>query len=187
MNRRLLLLATFLAIPSFASAQRSRTASDRRTELFDKDSSSAKQAPAVRARDVEDMSPIKLIIDKRKDLKLTDAQISQLKDSDGKLKEKNAPLLKAIDSLVRDLRWTGGSRAPSEEDRARMRDARTGLMSTVGEIRSNYDASAKEALATFDPEEQANASEMLEKQKQDAEKYFQERLSGGERRGGDRQ
>ena len=185
MNRRFLLLAAFVAIPSFVSAQRSRTASDRRTELFDKDSSSAKQAPAVRARDIEDMSPIKLIVDKRKDLKLTDAQISQLKDSDGKLKERNAPLLKAVDSLVRDLRWTGGTRSPSDEDRTRMRNARMGLLSTVGEIRSNYDASAKDALATLDSEQQGKANELLEKQKQDAVKYLQERLNGGERRGGE--
>ena len=185
MNRRFLLLAAFLAIPSFVSAQRTRTASDRRTDLFDKDSSAAKQGPAVRARDIEDMSPIKLIIDKRKDLKLTDAQLAQLKDSDGKLKERNAPLLKAIDSLVRDLRWTGGTRSPSDEDRARMRNARMGLMTTVGEIRSNYDASAKDALTTLDAEQQSKANELLEKQKQDAEKYLQERLNGGERRGGE--
>jgi hypothetical protein len=184
-NRRFLLLAAFVAIPSLASAQRSRTASDRRTELFDKDSSSAKQAPVVRARDLEDMSPIKLMIDKRKDLKLTDAELSQLKDSDGKLREKNAPLLKAVDSLVRDLRWTGGTRSPSDEDRTRIRNARIGLMSTVGEIRANYDASAKEALATFDADQQPKANEMLDKQKQDAEKYLQERLNGGERRGGE--
>jgi hypothetical protein len=184
-NRRFLLLAVFLAIPSFASAQRTRTASDRRTDLFDKDSSSAKQAPAVRARDIEDMSPIKLIIDKRKDLKLTDAQISQLKDSDGKLKEKNAPLLKAIDSLVRDLRWNAGSRAPSDEDRARMRNAHMGLMSTVGEIRANYEASAKEALASFDADQQTKVNETLEKQRQETDKYLQERLNGGERRGGE--
>src|SRR5690242_5362194 len=72
-NRRtILLVATFVTLPAIASAQRSRTASDRRTELFDKDSTSSRQAPMVRGRDLEDMSPIKLMIDKRKDLKLTD-------------------------------------------------------------------------------------------------------------------
>lgn len=181
MNARLVFLAAFVALPSLASAQRTRTASDRRTELFDKDSSS-RQAPAVRTRDIEDMSPIKLMIDKRKDLKLTDAQLSQLKDSEAKLKEKNAPLLKAVDSLARDARSNGAAR--SDEDRARIRNARMGLMSAVGEIRSNYDASAKEALATFDAEQQGKANELLDKQKQEAEKYLQERVSGGERRGG---
>jgi len=178
-NARILFVAALAALPSLASAQRTRTASDRRTELFDKDSAS-RQAPAVRTRDLEDMSPIKLMIDKKKDLKLTDAQLSQLKESDNKLKEKNAPLLKAVDSLARDAR----SNARSDEDRARMRNARMSLMTTVGEVRMNYDAAAKEALATFDAEQQTKANELLDKQKQDAEKYMQERLGGGERRGG---
>lgn len=180
MNARLVFLAAVVVLPSLASAQRTRTASDRRTELFDKDSSS-RQAPGVRPRDIEDMSPIKLMIDKRRDLKLTDAQLSQLKDSEAKLKEKNAPLLKAVDSLAHDARSAGRS----DEERARSRNARMSLMSTVGDIRANYDASAKEALATFDADQQAKANELLDKQKQDTEKYLQERLGGGERRGGD--
>ena len=187
MSRRFLIIATLIALPStqptIAAAQRSRTQSDRRTELFDKDSSRQNLAPAVRARDVEDQSPIKLLIDKRKDLKLTDAQSSQLKDSEAKLKDNNAPLLKAIDSLARDLRSAmGGS---SDDARERARNARMALMSTMGEIRANYDASAKESLATFDAEQQTKANELLDKQRQDAEKYVQERVGvGGGRRGG---
>jgi len=175
-TRRFIILATVLALPCVATAQRSRTQSDRRTELFDKDSSS-RQGPTLRVRDVEDLSPIKLLIDKRKDLKLTDAQLSQLKDGEGKLKDKNAPLLKAIDSLVRDMKWGSGS--PSDDARVKARNARIGLMSTLGDIRTNYDASAKEALATFDADQQSKATEMLEKQKQDAEKLFQERVGRG--------
>ncbi|HMA25019.1 MAG TPA: hypothetical protein VKP00_13515 [Gemmatimonadaceae bacterium] len=102
MNRRYLIAAALFFLPSVATAQRTRTQSDRRTELFVKDSS--RQSQVLRGRDVEDQSPPKLLIDKRKDLKLTDAQLSQLKDSEGKLKERNAPLLKAIDSLVHEMR-----------------------------------------------------------------------------------
>jgi hypothetical protein len=177
-NRRLLVLTALLAVPSVAAAQRSRTQSDRRTELFDKDSSS-RQAPMLRVREVEDLSPIKLLIDKRKDLKLTDAQLSQLKDSEGKLKDKNAPLLKAIDSLTRDLRSGMGS--PSEDGRARARNARMGLMTTLGEIRANYEGSAKDALATFDADQQSKATELLDKQRQETDKFLQERVNGDRR------
>jgi hypothetical protein len=184
-NRRILTIATLLAlplaVPSLAAAQRTRTQSDRRTELFDKDSS--KQIPMLRLRDVEDQSPIKLLIDKRKDLKLTDAQLAQLKDNDGKLKEKNAPLLKAIDSLVHDVR--SGTASSSDDGRARARNARIGLMTTLGDIRTNYDASAKDALATFDADQQSKATELIDKQKQEMDKLVQER-TGGDRRGGDR-
>jgi hypothetical protein len=182
-NRRLLVLTTLLALPSVAAAQRSRTQSDRRTELFDKDSSSRQAPILLRVRDVEDLSSIKLLIDKRKDLKLSDAQLSQLKDSEGKLKDKNAPLLKAIDSLVRDLK--SGMSSSSDDGRARARAARMGLMTTLGEIRMNYEASAKDALATFDADQQSKATELLDKQRQETDKFVQERVNG-DRRGGDR-
>lgn len=181
MNRRHLIAAALFLVPSLATAQRTRTQSDRRTDLFVKDSS--RQGQVLRVRDVEDQSPLKLLIDKREDLKLTDAQLSQLKDNENKLKEKNAPLLRAIDSLVHEMR--SGMSSSSDEGRARARDARMGLMTTVGDIRANYDASAKDALATLDADQQSKATELLERQKQDADKFLQERL-GGDRRGGER-
>jgi hypothetical protein len=187
-NPRFLIIATLLALLSaqstIADAQRSRTQSDRRTELFDKDSSRQNAAPAVRVRDVEDQSPIKLLIDKRKDLKLTDAQLAQLKETEGKLKNKNAPLLNAIDSLARDLR--SSSSGSSDDARERARAARMGLMSAMGQVRANYDDSAKEALAAFDADQQSKAGELLDKQRQDTDKYVQERVGGvGGRRGSD--
>jgi hypothetical protein len=183
-NTRLLVLVMLLAVPTLAAAQRGgRSQADKRTELFDKDSSS-RQAPQLRVRDVEDQSPIKLLIDKRKDLKLTDAQVSQLKDSEGKLKEKNAPLLKAVDSLVRDLR--SGMSSQSDEARSRARNARMGLMTTLSDVRANWDASAKDALATFDADQQGKATELLDKQKQETEKMLQERIGGAGPRGGER-
>lgn len=186
MNRKYLVIATLLALPasfpSILAAQRSRTQSDRRTELFDKDST--KQSPPLRVRDVEDQSPIKLLIDKRKDLKLTDAQIAQLKDSEGKLKEKNAPLLKAVDSLVREYRSAMGS--ASEDGRTRARSARVGLLTTLAEIRTNYDASAKEALGTFDSDQQSKANELIAKQTQETDKLIQERVVGDRRGSGER-
>jgi LTXXQ motif family protein len=174
-NKRLLVFATLVALPSVAASQRTRSQADKRTELFDRDSS--RQTQTLRVRDVEDQSPIKLLIDKRKDLKLTDAQLSQLKDTESKLKDKNAPLLKAVDSLVRDMRSAASSQ--SDEARSRARNARMGLMTTLGDVRANYDASAKDAVAALDPDQQSKAAELLEKQKQEMERFFQERLGGG--------
>jgi len=104
MNKRLLVFATFVALPSVAASQRTRSQADKRTELFDKDSS--RQTQTLRVRDVEDQSPIKLLIDKRKDLKLTDAELSQLKDTESKLKDKNAPLLAISDNRPPAFRTT---------------------------------------------------------------------------------
>jgi len=139
------------------------------------------KGPTLRVRDIEDQSPLKLLIDKRKDLKLSDAQVSQLKDSETKLRDVNAPLFKAVDSLIKDMRFGSGS--PSDQARAKVRDARTGLMDVLSQLKGNYDAPVTAALAQFDAEQQTKAKELLEKQRQDGDKMLREKLNSG---GGER-
>src|SRR4051812_15497585 len=99
MNRRLILVASLLALPTVAMAQRGgRSRATEHEPMTDKNL--GPQGPTLRQRDVEDSSPLKLLIDKRKDLKLSDAQLDGLKQAEKKLKEQNEPLLKSIDSLV---------------------------------------------------------------------------------------
>jgi len=75
-----------LLLPTLALAQRGgRTQADRKTPLFDKEE--MPKGPTLRVRDIEDQSPLKLLIDKRKDLKLSDAQVTQLKESETKVKD----------------------------------------------------------------------------------------------------
>jgi hypothetical protein len=179
MTRRLAIVA-LLFVPAISLAQRSgRTQADRKTPLFDKEE--MPKGPTLRVRDVEDQSPFKLLIDKRKDLKLSDAQVSQLKDSETKLKDVNAPLFKAVDSLIRDMR--NGSASPSDQSRAKVREARSGLMDVLDQLKGNYDTPVKDALAQFDAEQQTKAKEFLDKQRQDGDKMLREKLSGG---GGER-
>jgi hypothetical protein len=175
----LTLALSLIALPTFAAAQRARTQSDKRTELFDKPD--FPKGPSLRVRDIEDMSPLKLLIDKRKDLKLTDAQIVSFKDAEGTLKEQNAPLYKSVDSLLRDMRGSG--MAPA--DRAKIMNARNGMFGVIDEIKVNYDAAAKEAVATLDAEQQTKANELIAKQREDGDKNVRQRLSaGGDRRDG---
>jgi hypothetical protein len=176
-NRRLLVLATLLALPSVAIAQRGggvRTKAGMHESSFKDDNTP--QGPTLRPRDIEDVSPIKLLLDKRKDLKLSDAQTDGLKKAEGALKEKNAPLLKAVDSLVHEMKPP--LNATPESD-MRIRDARGGLQQALGTIDENYAAAAKEALATFDADQQAKATAMLAKLKEDADKKIREKMSGG--------
>jgi hypothetical protein len=173
---RRLAVAVLLIVPSIALAQRGgRTQADRKTPLFDKEE--MPKGPTLRVRDVEDQSPIKLLIDKRKDLKLSDAQVSQLKDTETKLKDVNAPLFKAVDSLIRDMR--NGSGSSSDQARAKVRDARSGLMDVLNQLKGNYETPLKDALAQFDAEQQAKANELLEKQRQDGDKMIREKLNSG--------
>jgi hypothetical protein len=68
-------------------------------------------------RDLENISPIKLLIDKKKDLKLSDDQVNKLKELDGKLKETNDPSFKVLDSLRRAAQPPGHQRGRSDDSR----------------------------------------------------------------------
>ena len=141
-------------------------------------------------RDMENISPLKLLIDKRKDLKLTDDQLRQLKDLEGTSKDQNQPLLRALDSLRKESR---PSTRPSDDDRTRMMSVRREVTGVVKDIRTNYDASLKDALAVLDESQRTTANGLLQKQSEEAERMLGEKLggrSGGEpggeggRRGG---
>ena len=172
MFRRLLITTTLLVAPSVLLAQRGgRTQADKRTELMDK--AEIPKGIDVRVRDLEDQSPLHLLIDKRKDLNLTDTQLSQLKDAEDKLKDKNAPLYKSADSLIRATRLTSSS---SDADKSRAQSARNTLMEVVKSLNENYDAARKDAVALLDAQQQPKANEMLDKQRQDAEKFLRDRM-----------
>jgi hypothetical protein len=135
MIRRLAVIALLL-VPAISLAQRGgRTQADRKTPLFDKEE--APKGPTLRVRDIEDQSPLKLLIDKKKDLKLSDAQVSELKDAESKLKDVNAPLYKAVDSLIRDIK--NGSASPNDQAKEKLRGARVGLMDVLKELNKNYE------------------------------------------------
>ncbi len=179
MIRRNLLLASLLVLPSVAVAQRGgRVHPDGHTS----NDEITPKGPALRVRDLEDASPLKLIIDKRKDLKLNDAQLSQMKDAEKKMKEKTDPQLKAIDSTLHEMRPPVGT--PSDEDKVRLRNAREGVSTALGGLNTTYEAAAKEAIALLDPDQQAKATELVTKQRDETAKMIREKLSGGERRGG---
>ncbi len=129
--------------------------------------------------DLENISPIKLLIDKKKDLKLSDEQFNKLKDLDAKLKETNEPSFKALDSLKRAAQPPLRSGDPTDEERDRMMTARRGLSAVVGTIRGNYEASAKDAMAILDETQQKTATDMLTKQAQEADDMVREKLGGG--------
>jgi len=184
MARQTWLISALVLLPTVAVAQRgggSRTGATQPTEMFDK--KDAPTGPSLRVRDVEDMSPIKRLIDKRKDLKLTDAQVNQLKDAEAKLKTKNEPVLRAVDSLLHEAKMAAPNTG-TDEGRARYEELTRTLRSAVEQARVNYDAAATEATASFDADQQAKAKEILAKLKEDSDGMLRERLSaGGGKRG----
>lgn len=174
MIRRITLLAALLVLPTIAVAQRGGGKDKRRDadpdKMFGQDK--AAEGPALRPRDIEEVSPLRALIDKRKDLKLSDAQTDGLKKSEDALKQKNAPLLKQLDSIVHEMKPPLNE---TDETRAKMSAAGQALRETLLAINTNYEAAEKEALATFDADQQAKAKDVLAKNKEEADKRIREK------------
>jgi Spy/CpxP family protein refolding chaperone len=139
--------------------------------------------------DVEDMDPVKRLIDKRKDLKLTDEQQQKLKDIQAKSKETNKLLFKQLDSLRQAMRPRAGF--DEDADRARMSLAREAASNTVINIRANYAAGLEEAKPILTADQMPKADELLKKQSEDAQETLLKQrgpamggAGGGGRRGG---
>jgi len=177
MHRRSIVLAALIVLPmGTAAAQRGggSRATKRDPAVFADDG--VQRGPAIRGRDLEDLNPIKLFIDKRKDLKLSDAQLDGLKKSEASLKEKNQPFYKAVDSLAREMK-PPLNETPETQDR--MRNSRHDLDQVLTSIHESYDAAAKEAMSGFDADQQAKANELLGKLKEDTDKRVREKMKPG--------
>lgn len=175
--RRQLVLAALVLLPlgTVAAQGRSRSQANKHEDAKYADDNLPK-GPAIRGRDFEDLNPLKLFIDKKKDLKLSDAQVDGLKKAESALRESNKPLYQAIDSLAREMKPPMNATSASEE---RMRNARRGLDQTISSINDSYMAASKEATAGFDADQQAKATELLGKLKEDTEKRIREKTKSG--------
>jgi len=173
-------LAALLLLPTIASAQRRGSGSFGRDEGANYGGPGAIPGLQLSNGDVEDMSPIKLLIDKRKDLKLSDERLKELKDLENKLKEKVKPSFKALDSLRREMRP-----GASDEARSRSAAARGSVMPVVTTIRESYDEAYKEALPLLDESQQKMANDLVQKQKTESDETLKAKLEGrgGGRRG----
>src|SRR4051812_30927192 len=117
-NRKLVALA-LLVIPALASGQ--RKVRGEKEANWDEINKSSKSSLRLSNKDVENMSPIKMLIDEKKALKLTDDQMKQLKTLDEQLKEKNKDHFKRLDSLRTAMKPDAN---PTDADRAEINDAR---------------------------------------------------------------
>ena len=179
MYRTSVAILTLVLLPSLADAQgrgRDRGARDNSDSI----ARAMPSGPKLNSRDIESISPMRFLLDKRKDLKLTDDQQKQIKETDGKLKEQNAAMLKQVDSLVREMR--PGSSGRTAEDEARVVIARDALMKVLVDIRVNYDASLKEILTKLDETQNTTVQSLLPKQQEENASMLRERL--GSRAGG---
>ena len=162
-----------LSVPVFAQRGGGRNMRSDTSSLFNNGGSTIK----LSNKDIENVSPIKLLIDKRKDLKLTDDQLAKLKDRDDKLKESMKPSFGALDSLRRIA--TPAGRKPDEGDQARMMESRRRFTEVVTGIRIQYDGAATDVVSLLDEAQQKQAKDLLEKQRAEADEMIRSKLGGG--------
>jgi hypothetical protein len=163
-----------VSLPAFAQRGGGKTRGDEKaTNDFNQMSGSTIK---LSNKDIENISPLRLLIDKRKDLKLTDDQLAKLKDRDDKLKESMKPSFGALDSLRRIA--TPAGRTADEGDKARMMDTRRRFTAVVSGIRVQYDAAASEAASLLDETQQKQATDLLQKQRAEADDMVRSKLGG---------
>ncbi len=130
--------------------------------------------------DLEDMNPAKVILNKRKDLKLTDEQQTSVRALADRAKESQRANFKTLDSLRSETRPRIDGDA--EIENVRIGVAREQMRSVVETVRTAYAAVRSEALGMLDAAQQPRAEELLKKHGEEDEKLLQEKLGNG--RGG---
>lgn len=172
--RPLLVAAVVLALlPLGVQAQKRGTAPPDWDKMGK--SSSATTAQLLTRKEVEEMEPVGLLVDKRKDLKLNEAQFASLKAMEAEGKVRDASLYEAMDSLRKELRGAG---AGGDDARQRMAAAREEFAKVVGRIRANFAADATTAVAALDESQRAAATTLLEKQRAEAEETLEKKMRG---------
>lgn len=182
-------LLALLLLPVIAGAQMGRSGLGSKTGEADaKRARSAldRDAPPpmkLKVGDIEEMSPVKMLLDKRKSLKLSDEQQAGLKALDVKVDLANEPLLAKFDSLRLVMR---PRQHPTDEELVRMAIGREELGPLIRSIRANYAAAVPSAVALLDDAQKAMAQGLLEEQAKDANDTLRENLgrAGGGPPGG---
>ena len=180
-------LVAFIVLPSIAGAQMGRAGSQTATaEARRARSSIERDAPPpmkLKVGDLEDLSPVRLLVDKRKNLKLTDDQQAGLKAIGSKVDQANEPLLAKFDSLRLVMRPRQNA---TDEEMVRMAIGREALGPLIRSILVNYDASVPPAMALLDAAQQATAQGLLDKQAKEGTEMIREKMgrAGGGPPGG---
>lgn len=142
------------------------------------------------AGDFRKLNPAGLIVDNRRKLKLTDAQVGTLSTLRDKSREGNETILTHYDSVRKEVRTALANRRNQQRDqsdttRGAALDAMRTMRFLLDSLSARRDADVKEVLAVFtDDAQRQQAARLLD----DQELAFQEklpRLGRGGRRGGE--
>jgi len=161
---RLPLVAALLVLPVLLSAQRRGSAgagaatppggvstSTKSRQKIDKDPVKENRNPIPSTKDLEKENMVNFVLDKKKDLKLSNDEVNALKQINDHARDTVAAPMKSLDSIAGELK-RGGDRAAASMFAPQF----------VAEVRFQYDAFLKEALSKLSEEHQKAASDLIE-------------------------
>lgn len=159
--RRLSLVAVLLVVPMILSAQKrggggGGSKSERGKMTFD--TTRARNSGMLSTKDLEKENMVGFVLDKKKDLKLSDDEVKALKGINDRLKDSVSVAMNSLDSIASRMRRTGDL-APSEGDR---NVGRLIASQRAADVRAQYDVFLKEALTKLSEEHQKAASNLVE-------------------------
>ena len=158
--RRLSVVAALLVLPTILSAQK-RGDRGGKSENKDKmalDTGRVRGSGIMSTKDLQKDNMVAFVLDKKKDLKLSDDEVKALKGINDRLKDTVSVQMNSIDSIASRMRPTGDL-APTEGDR---NVGRLIASARITEVRSQYDAFLKEALTKLSEEHQKAANDLIE-------------------------
>jgi hypothetical protein len=129
-----------------------------------------KEAPSM-SKEMQKANPVEFLLDKKKDLQLTDAEQKELKTIASTVKDQTKPYFKTMDSVQREQKKEGDY-APTSGQIVILRRVNREAQDSV---RAIYERSAADALAKISEEKRPAATDALKKE-------IEERAA--ERRGG---
>ena len=173
-------IAALLLLPTLAQAQRTNRGNDLYGDWNKTDPKMGRPAPSYKQSDVEKFSSVLVLVDKKKDLKLTADVVGKLMEVAKAEEAANQSLYGKMDSTRLALRLKPG--ADPDQEQARMTIARQEFMAVIQQIRASYDSTYKNScLPLLDETQKKTAEGLIAKAQEDAAEELR-KIGGG--RGG---
>ena len=161
MRRVALVLSLLMVAPTLSMAQRggrTRSGATSRTNMFPSDQMRSR-ATNVTSGKLRDLDPLAILLDKHKDLALTDSQVTALKTMDDQLGTMQKPAYHVLDSLDQELANVGSN--PTSDEQQQMQTANTFVRMIATHVREQYDSVEKSAGALMTDDQKHKAGDVL--------------------------
>jgi hypothetical protein len=186
MRTRLLAVIMTVCIPAIAFAQRGGSGSAPGSDPAPSRAAGSMSAKTPSSRDLADLNPAALLVDKKKKASLADSTVAQLKALGKQFDERNKPFYSAYDSTrkwtipvsdnvpTRSTRDMGlnPQQPPTPAEQAKMQSSLRDLRMMMAEYRERRKTGAEEAMALVPEAQKKAAADLLSQQDADLDKLI---------------